>query len=438
MSGPIYGYYVNLDERGSFYADVRDAGGKTVFEVRAGNELDDDVSSLVDDGFMRDLRDTQGLTDYLRSMSVIPADAQVLPSRDFEERLEAAQAEADAEGAVYDEYAAAQERVVVKKDRSPEAVERLYTTRDAYIDVLAQQDAISQDDIRRLERTGRVIVASSHYNLCDTQARNALLADEHHQVRACAEIARYQAGGDINLNASDEAKSAYDDRLIETAKPNYPEDWNGVIEVEACVRDEDNRGVERAQGRPAEFYGIYARHEDGLAVHLLDTYSEQAAQTIAARWREHWPAFEAKRGADAQVEASDEDRRIFTVSVTFEKVTAESAEHGDADERGYEVEDQDVDYDDLRRMARERNYSEPSSSVMTSPMWFTTPDAEESREYFEDGVSTYYSLHLKAVDGNAPTLEDYAELAQMLGARVSDLERHRRSQPDGDEPSPSV
>ncbi|WP_240533969.1 hypothetical protein [Aeromonas veronii] len=36
---PLYGYYINLDERGDFYADVRDADGSTVFEIRAGESL---------------------------------------------------------------------------------------------------------------------------------------------------------------------------------------------------------------------------------------------------------------------------------------------------------------------------------------------------------------------------------------------------------------
>jgi len=42
-------YYVNLNERGSFYADVRDESGETVFEVRAGDALDADESDLVPD-----------------------------------------------------------------------------------------------------------------------------------------------------------------------------------------------------------------------------------------------------------------------------------------------------------------------------------------------------------------------------------------------------
>ena len=86
MSRPddIYGYYINLDERGSFYADLRDASGETVFEIRAdGEEID-----LVDAGYMRHKTDIDGLAEHLRALEIIPRDAEILDSRRFEERLE--------------------------------------------------------------------------------------------------------------------------------------------------------------------------------------------------------------------------------------------------------------------------------------------------------------------------------------------------------------
>ncbi|WP_323025771.1 hypothetical protein [Castellaniella sp.] len=92
-----FGYYIDLDERGDFVADVRNAEGKTVYEIRAGDSLDEDESSIFDDGYMRDKHDVSGLTEYLRSLGVIPQDARVLPMQEFEQRLEArADAEAPA------------------------------------------------------------------------------------------------------------------------------------------------------------------------------------------------------------------------------------------------------------------------------------------------------------------------------------------------------
>lgn len=79
-----YGFYIDLDERGSFIADVRDANDKVVFEVRAGNELGEDETSIFDDGFMRDKNDLQGLQAYLVDLKVIGTDDEILGMREFE------------------------------------------------------------------------------------------------------------------------------------------------------------------------------------------------------------------------------------------------------------------------------------------------------------------------------------------------------------------
>jgi len=88
IEGKTYSYNVNLDERGSFYADVRDPKGKTVFNVRGGEELEPDESSLVDDGFMKNFRDVQGLQDYLRDVGVIGKADRILHAKDIKEAVE--------------------------------------------------------------------------------------------------------------------------------------------------------------------------------------------------------------------------------------------------------------------------------------------------------------------------------------------------------------
>lgn len=72
-----YEYVIDLDERGSFLADVRDPDGRTVYEVRGGDELGEDDTSLVEDGFMRSFTDTDGLADHLRQMKIIEPTAQL-------------------------------------------------------------------------------------------------------------------------------------------------------------------------------------------------------------------------------------------------------------------------------------------------------------------------------------------------------------------------
>lgn len=85
QQGPL-GFYVNLDERGSFYADVRNALGDTVFELRAeGEELD-----LVEDGFMKHKTDIDGLSSYLASIGVIEEKTSIMEMSAFEAELDAA------------------------------------------------------------------------------------------------------------------------------------------------------------------------------------------------------------------------------------------------------------------------------------------------------------------------------------------------------------
>ncbi len=72
----ILTYHINLDERGSFYADVR-RNEETIFEIKAGNELAEDESSIFDDGFMKDKYDTEGLADYLFDLGLIGVNEEI-------------------------------------------------------------------------------------------------------------------------------------------------------------------------------------------------------------------------------------------------------------------------------------------------------------------------------------------------------------------------
>ena len=78
MSALTFHYCVNLDERGDYYADVRSPDGLTIFEIKAGNLLDENETSIFEDGFMRHGKDMDGLTAYLRLLGVIPPQGVVL------------------------------------------------------------------------------------------------------------------------------------------------------------------------------------------------------------------------------------------------------------------------------------------------------------------------------------------------------------------------
>jgi hypothetical protein len=65
-----YEYFINLDERGYFYADVRDPDEKTVFEIHD--------CEIFEDGFMRHKYDLDGLKKYLVQLAIMPKDAQLI------------------------------------------------------------------------------------------------------------------------------------------------------------------------------------------------------------------------------------------------------------------------------------------------------------------------------------------------------------------------
>lgn len=81
LKSQSFGYYINLNERGSFNADVRDMDGKTLLEV-----VSDEEGQVwqIEDGFMKDYSDVSGLTEYAVSVGILPAGAQIHSASDFE------------------------------------------------------------------------------------------------------------------------------------------------------------------------------------------------------------------------------------------------------------------------------------------------------------------------------------------------------------------
>jgi len=77
-----YAFHVNLDERGIFKADVRNAAGDSVYEI--SNDADDGSLWLIENGFMRNIGDLKGLTDYLVQMEVLPKGSTVHTPAEFE------------------------------------------------------------------------------------------------------------------------------------------------------------------------------------------------------------------------------------------------------------------------------------------------------------------------------------------------------------------
>ena len=82
---PSFGYYINLNERGYFEADVRDQSGKTIFEVKSGLSLAAGESDLIEDGFMKHANDLKGLETYLKSLRLLPDQGRLMSAKKFDE-----------------------------------------------------------------------------------------------------------------------------------------------------------------------------------------------------------------------------------------------------------------------------------------------------------------------------------------------------------------
>lgn len=75
----VYGLYINLDERGSFNADVRDLNDKTLFQIEDG-----DAFEMHEQGLIRDLRNPDDYEDYMRDVGLIPKTGHVYDMAKFE------------------------------------------------------------------------------------------------------------------------------------------------------------------------------------------------------------------------------------------------------------------------------------------------------------------------------------------------------------------
>lgn len=63
----MYEYYVNLDERGEFYADLRRSDDQvTIWEIHT-----EDLAELVQDGYVKHGRDLDGILNYCVEMNIV-------------------------------------------------------------------------------------------------------------------------------------------------------------------------------------------------------------------------------------------------------------------------------------------------------------------------------------------------------------------------------
>lgn len=72
---------------------------------------------------------------------------------------------------------------------SPKQLDEIYAKRERDVAELGRKAVIQAADLVPLDKLGRCAIADNHWAKCSPEAREALLKDQHHFVRSCAEIA---------------------------------------------------------------------------------------------------------------------------------------------------------------------------------------------------------------------------------------------------------
>jgi len=96
--------------------------------------------------------------------------------------------------------------------------------------------------------------------------------------------------------------------------------------------------------------------------------------------------------------------KIFLVSKTYEIITPESAENGDAEERGFKYQDEEMTVEDILREIDYNGFTMLSSSWIENHKnsteqnhtWINTVDPDKN---YTTGEDTFYGLHIKCTEG---------------------------------------
>lgn len=116
-------------------------------------------------------------------------------------------------------------------------------------------------------------------------------------------------------------------------------------------------------------------------------------------------------------EAHSNQEDSFLISIYYERWTHEDKDAGEPSERGTEVVREVVNAAELEQYGRDYGISEPSASDprATRHIWFRSTSPRNDREYFEQGIEKFYSLHIHEVNGREPKAEDYQKIANLIG-----------------------
>lgn len=120
-------------------------------------------------------------------------------------------------------------------------------------------------------------------------------------------------------------------------------------------------------------------------------------------------------------ESSPEDTRQYLISIYSEARSAADDVDNETATTQIEIDHEPIDADMLMRYAQDYGISEASSSHLSpdqNSLWFYSVTPSQDRAYFEQGVETYYSLHVHAIDDKKPDAKDYQLVAELINVRL--------------------
>jgi len=111
--------------------------------------------------------------------------------------------------------------------------------------------------------------------------------------------------------------------------------------------------------------------------------------------------------------------QTLIVSVTYEKFLPLDFDAAEASDTGFLVKDEEVSFEDIAHFAGRYGFNAASASEIGRNTWLNSTDADQDREYFEQGIEKFYSLHIQQVDGKQPSAEQIRTIANIIFAKES-------------------
>lgn len=117
---------------------------------------------------------------------------------------------------------------------------------------------------------------------------------------------------------------------------------------------------------------------------------------------------------------SEQKEVVARLSVTYTKWDEASLAAGEALEVGTHHESDSYDAAELARLARDLGLHEVAVEMtgegVRASMASVTP--AENREFFEEGISTFYTAHLESVNGEPVDLESVKDVVSVMELQV--------------------